>query len=188
VYIETEVRMRSDAELLGSAEASAFRELYDRYSVRIYRFQLGRTRDVDAALELTAETFAQAWLSRARFRDLAGGSAGPWLYGIARHVLVASVRKRRLERRAVDRLGALLGRDDQDEVVPTPLWLEGLDEAIAELPADVRRALELRVVDELPYDDVAREMQTTAGAARVRVHRGLSALRSRFLRTEEATR
>jgi RNA polymerase sigma-70 factor (ECF subfamily) len=178
--------MRSDAQLLGSADAGAFRELYDRYSVRIYRFQLGRTRDAHAALDLTAETFAQAWLSRARFRDLAGGSAGPWLYGIARHVLLASVRTRRLERRALERIGAV--RDDAEEVVPSPLWLEGLDEAIAELPPDVRRALELRVVDELPYDDVAREMQTTAGAARVRVHRGLSALRSRFLQTEEATR
>jgi RNA polymerase sigma-70 factor (ECF subfamily) len=179
--------MRSDAELLGSADPGAFRELYDRYSVPIYRFQLGRTRDPDAALELTAETFAQAWLSRTRFRDLAGGSAGPWLYAIARHVLVASVRQRRLERRAIERLGALLDRDDHD-VVPSPLWLEGLDEAIAELPADMRRALELRIVDELAYDDVARELETTAGAARLRVHRGLSALRSRFLQTEEVTR
>jgi RNA polymerase sigma-70 factor (ECF subfamily) len=109
------------------------------------------------------------------------------LYAIARHVLVASVRQRRLERRAIERLGALLDRDDQD-VVPSPLWLEGLDEAIAELPADMRRALELRIVDELTYDDVARELETTAGAARLRVHRGLSALRSRFLQTEEVTR
>jgi RNA polymerase sigma-70 factor (ECF subfamily) len=182
--------MRSDAELLGSADAGAFRELYDRYSVRIYRFQLGRTRDAHAALDLTAETFVQAWLSRARFRDLAGGSAGPWLYGIARHVLLASVRKRRIERSALERIGAVRDDhgDESEAVVPSPLWLESLDEAIAELPADVRRALELRVVDELPYADVAREMQTTAGAARVRVHRGLSALRSRFLQTKEATR
>jgi RNA polymerase sigma-70 factor (ECF subfamily) len=187
VYIEMEVTMKSDAELLGSADAGAFRELYDRYSVRIYRFQLGRTRDPDAALELTAETFAQAWLSRRRFRDLAGGSAAPWLYAIARHVLVASVRKRRLEQRAVERLGALLGRDDH-EIVPSRLWLEGLDDAIAELPDDIRRALELRVVDELPYDDVAREMHSTTGAARVRVHRGLRALRSRFVQTQEALR
>jgi RNA polymerase sigma factor (sigma-70 family) len=179
--------MRSDAQLLGSADSGAFRELYERHSERIYRFQLGRTRDRDAALELTAETFAQAWLSRTRFRDLADGSAAPWLYGIARHVLLASVRKRRLEQRALERLGAAIDRDD-DEVVPSALWLDGLDEAIAELPPEVRRALELRVVDELPYDAVAREMQTTAGAARVRVHRGLSALRSRFMKTQEALR
>ena len=176
--------MRSDAELLRSSEPAAFRELYDRYSGRIYRFQAGRTRDRDAALDLTAETFAQAWLSRTRFHDLVDGSAAPWLYAIARHVLVASVRKRSLERGALERLGALADRDGE-EVVPRAVWLEGLDDAVAALPEDVRRALELRIVDELPYDAVARELQTTAGAARVRVHRGLRALRSRLLQTKE---
>jgi RNA polymerase sigma factor (sigma-70 family) len=180
-------RVRDDAELLSSADPAAFRELYDRYSVRIYRFQLGRTHDEDAAVELTAETFAQAWLSRSRFRDLADGSAAPWLYAIARHVLIASVRKRKLERSALERLGALGERDDGD-LVASAVWLEGLAEAVAELPEDVRRALELRIVDELPYDTVARELRTTTGAARVRVHRALGALRSRLLQTKEALR
>jgi RNA polymerase sigma factor (sigma-70 family) len=178
--------MKSDAELLRTDDPGAFRELYDRHAERIYRFQLGRARDPHAALDLTAETFAQAWLSRTRFVDLANGSAAPWLYAIARHILLASVRKRRLEQSAVERLGALAERDE--DVVPGELWLEGLDEALAELPDDVRRALELRVVDELPYDAIAAELQTTAGAARVRVHRALSALRSRFMRTQEVLR
>jgi RNA polymerase sigma-70 factor (ECF subfamily) len=182
-----DVRVSSDAELLRSADPAAFRELYDRYSVRIHRFLLGRTRDEDAALDLTAEAFAQAWLSRTRFHDLAAGSAAPWLYAIARHVLVASVRKRKLEHTALERLGALAERDDGD-VTPTTAWLDGLDEAVAALPEDVRRALELRIVDELPYDAVARELETTAGAARVRVHRGLTALRSRLLQTKEVLR
>ena len=74
---------------------------------RVYGYHLRRSRDAHAAHDLTAETFAQAWLSRARFRDEAGGSAGPWLFGIARHVLLVSVRQRRLERRACERLGVL---------------------------------------------------------------------------------
>src|SRR3954453_11417292 len=106
--------MTTDAQLLAAAEtdAHAFREVYDRYAGAIHRFHLGRTRARDAALDLTAETFAQAWLSRRRFRDLAGGSAGPWLFAIARHVLVASVRRGRLERAACEPLGGVdaLGR------------------------------------------------------------------------------
>jgi RNA polymerase sigma-70 factor (ECF subfamily) len=63
--------MRSDAELLRAARSdpAAFRELYERHAVQIHRFHLRRTRDADAAHDLTAETFAQAWLSRRRFRD-----------------------------------------------------------------------------------------------------------------------
>jgi DNA-directed RNA polymerase specialized sigma24 family protein len=105
--------MPTDAELLAAArtDAGAFRRLYDRHADAIHRFHLRRTRQHQTALELTAETFAQAWISRGRFRDLAGGSARPWLYGIAQHVLVASVRKGRLERTATDRLGVTLELD-----------------------------------------------------------------------------
>ena len=85
--------MMTDAQLLAAArtEAQPFRELYDRYADRMYRFHLGRTRSDDAAHDLTAETVAQAWLSRGRFRDEAGGSAGPCLFAIARNVLYTHV-------------------------------------------------------------------------------------------------
>jgi Sigma-70 region 2 len=68
--------------LRAKTDASVFRELYDRYAERIHRLHLARCRDRDAALDLTAETFAQARLSLDRFRDFADGSAAPWLYAI----------------------------------------------------------------------------------------------------------
>jgi RNA polymerase sigma factor (sigma-70 family) len=183
--------MRTDAQLLAAArtDAHAFRELYDRYADRIHRFQLGRTRDHDAALELTAETFAQAWLSRTRYEDRANGSAAPWLFAIARHVLVASVRRSRLEQSACDRLGILTALDrSQVETEPAEEWLDGLDDAWRELTADERDAVQLRVVAELSYDEIGRVAGTTPGAARVRVHRGLAALRHRLLNPKEALR
>ena len=98
--------MSTDAQLLALAcrDPAAFRTLYDRYAERVHGYHLRRCQDPDAAFDLTAETFAQAWLARSRFRDEAGGSAGPWLFAIARHVLLASVRRRALERDACERL------------------------------------------------------------------------------------
>src|SRR3954466_5175009 len=103
--------MKTDAELVHASrdDPGAFRELYDRYVRQVHAFHLRRTRDAEVALDLTAETFAQAWLHRRRFRDRAGGLAGPWLYGIARNLLREAVRRRRgelaawAERRAVAR-------------------------------------------------------------------------------------
>jgi RNA polymerase sigma-70 factor (ECF subfamily) len=183
--------MTTDAQLLARSggDAGSFRELYDRHSARIHRFHLTRTRNREAALDLTAETFAQAWVSRTRFRDLAGGSAAPWLYAIARHVLVESVRKNRLERSACERLGILAELDRGDPAAqPSELWLDELDEAVDELPDDIQRAVHLRIVHDLSYAEVADHLGTTSGAARVRVHRGLTALRHRLLQTKEATR
>jgi RNA polymerase sigma factor (sigma-70 family) len=183
--------MRTDAQLLSAArsDAHAFRELYDRYAEAIHRFHLGRTRAREAALDLTAETFAQAWVSRERFSDLADGSAAPWLFAIARHVLVASVRKRRLERSACEQLGILAAVDRAEAPTePDELWLEGLDEAFAGLTPDVQDAVLLRVLEDMSYEDVAKRTGTSPGAARVRVHRGLAALRDRLLQAKEATR
>jgi RNA polymerase sigma factor (sigma-70 family) len=169
----------TDAELIAAArtDAAAFRALYDRYAARVLRYHERRTNDADAAHDLTAETFAQAWLSRTRFRDEAGGSAAPWLFAIARHVLLASVRKARLEQRACARLGLELSGA---AAAPQEDWLEGLDEALDELPPGQREAIRLRIVDDLAYDGVAGALGTTPAAARVRVHRGLAALRHRL--------
>jgi RNA polymerase sigma-70 factor (ECF subfamily) len=178
---------RTDASLLAASDRDpdAFAELYGRYAQRIHAYFLGRSGDRSAALELTAETFAQAWLVRRRFRDEANGSAAPWLFGIARHLVAQSVRSRRIESRACERLGI---RDRLDEVPatvePTVAWLEGLDEAFADLPAGQRAAVELRVIEGLGYDDVAAGLGTTPAAARVRVARGLGQLRHRLLGTE----
>jgi RNA polymerase sigma factor (sigma-70 family) len=167
----------SDAKLLVAADkdAAAFRALYNRYTERIKGYHLRRCRDEEAALDLTAETFAQAWYARRTFRDEAGGSAGPWLYGIARHVLLQSVRRERLEDGARQRLGMLEHADHPP--APDESWLNDIDELLDELPADQRSALELRVLEDLPYEGVASRLSITPENARTRVHRALSALR-----------
>src|SRR5215831_6616953 len=80
---------KTDVELLHAArtDSAAFRALYERHATAVHSFQLRRSGDREAAYDLTAETFAQAWLSRFRFRDEAAGSARPWLMTIARNVL-----------------------------------------------------------------------------------------------------
>jgi RNA polymerase sigma factor (sigma-70 family) len=173
----------TDRDLLRRADRdpAAFRVVYDRHATRIHGFHLRRTRDAGAAFELTAETFAEAWLSRARFSDPGDGSAAPWLFGIARNVLASSVRRRAVERRGVERLALHV---ESAPVTVDETWLDGLDAdlgaALAELPDGQRRAIELRVIADKAYDDVGRHLAISPGAARVRVHRGLAAIRDRL--------
>jgi RNA polymerase sigma-70 factor (ECF subfamily) len=79
------VTTQTDAQLLVAArtDAHAFRELYDRYAARIHGYHRRRTGSDEPAYDLTAETFAQAWLVRERFEDRLDGTAGPWLLAIA---------------------------------------------------------------------------------------------------------
>ena len=163
--------------------------MYERYADRLYAYCLRRTRSADAAHDLTAETFAQAWAARTRFRDEAAGSAGPWLFGIARNVLRESVRHGRIERATCERLGIFERLDREPaQVEPDESWLGDAREALAGLPESQRSAIALRVLDDLDYASVADALETTPRAARVRVSRGLAALRQRISNGMEAAR
>jgi RNA polymerase sigma factor (sigma-70 family) len=169
----------SDASLLrdSSADPAAFGELYSRHVGAVYRWF--RRRIEWAASDLTAETFARAWLARGRFRDERDGSALPWLLGIATNILAESVRRDRIETRARKRLGLPLdlATDDgfteaEDRLSPR----EALARELALLADHERQALELRVVEGLPYEQVARRLAIRPAAARLRVSRALRRL------------
>ena len=179
--------MTTDAQLIKAArdDPDAFAALYRRHARIIHAFLRGRLPE-QVAGELTAETFAQAALSLRRFRDDKSGSALPWLYGIARNLVRAYYEHERVEIRARQRLGIPLhayeldldettDRLDADRVAPA------LSAALDTLPVSQRRALELRVVDELPYEQVARALGCSQVAARIRVTRALGSL-SRLLK------
>src|SRR3954469_9754210 len=109
---------RTDAELIRAAgsDPAAFGELYERHAPAVFAWTARRASHL--AADLTAETFAQAWLSRRRFRDRRGGSALPWLLGIAQNLLRESLRRDRVEAKARTRLGLPLeiGADDLEHV------------------------------------------------------------------------
>ena len=159
------------------ASADAFAVVYDRHADRLFRWARGRVGDY--AADLTAEVFARAWLKRRSFRDEADGSAFPWLLGIASNVLRDSLRKRQIETRARARLGLPLevAPDPEYERVEQRLSLpEEATRALSELPESDRAVLELRVVDERPYDEIAQQLRISPEAARLRVSRTLRRL------------
>ena len=157
-------------------------EFYEHHAQRMLGLLTRRVCDPDVALDLTAETFAQAYVSRGRFRGESDREAAAWLYRIASRQAARYFRKCAVDRRALDRL--------KIEVLPLTSHervqldeLAGLDDVRSQLRIELRRlsrpqrdALELRVVDELPYAEVARRLDISEQAARARVTRGLKAL------------
>jgi RNA polymerase sigma-70 factor (ECF subfamily) len=182
-----EVPEPTDGQLLRAAERdpAAFGHLYDRHAEDLHRWLLNQGVGDVAGADLLAELFAQAWISRQRFRDDGDGNARPWLFGIARNLLAAYRRKDRVATGARVRLGVRLGvgtdpSDPCDEVadrLDAAAAGPALGEALASLPPGQRAAVGLRVVDGLPYGEVAAALDCTDVTARKRVSQGLRALR-----------
>src|SRR3954451_24950958 len=174
---------RTDAELLIASrdDQRAFRELYDRWADRLLAYFYRRVLDADVAADLLAETFAVAFERRRRFRDV-GRPGATWLYGIAAKELSHWFRNQAVELRAVRRLAIEVPALD-DESIARIEALADVDEHRSALAAALDRigpgerdAVQLRVVEELGYAEIASALDCSEAAARTRVHRGLAHL------------
>ena len=150
-----------------------------------------RVLDVDVAFDLLSETFAKALERRRQFRGASPEEEQGWLFSIARSELSHYWRDGRVERSALARLGVPVpGLSDPEierieDVAGLGEVAAPLADAMASLPEEQRRAVELRVIDECGYADVAVMLGVSEQTARARVSRGLRALAQR-LREPEA--
>jgi RNA polymerase sigma factor (sigma-70 family) len=158
-------------------------DLYGRHAAGVLSFFVRRTYLPDVSVDLMAETFAQAYRDRRQFRGDVDEAGPAWIFGIARHCLSSYWRTGEIERKALRRLGverrALT--DDEYERIEEQAGLSELcsrlREEVAALGSDQREALQLRVVEERSYSEVARELGVSEQTARARVSRALRSLR-----------
>jgi RNA polymerase sigma-70 factor (ECF subfamily) len=163
-------------------DSPAFSLVYERYADDLLPFIVRRVYEVDTAVDLMAETFARAFLKRRTFRGTTDAEAKSWIYAIAGNQISDYFRRSAVELRAVQRLGMEVPKTseaDQERIVE----LAGIGELrgavrleLSRLSDEQQAALQLRVVEELPYEQVAERLGISQQAARARVARGLKGL------------
>lgn len=172
-------------------DADALSQLYVVEGPHLLAFAMRRTFDADAALDIVGETFALAFERRKRFRGETREEAVAWLYSICRSTISHRFRRQGAERRALRRLGVEppAMEDAERQHLEDLAGLGSLRAAVRaemnRLPIEQQAALQLRVVDELAYDDVAQQLGITQQTARARVSRGLRALTRNVTAPEE---
>jgi RNA polymerase sigma-70 factor (ECF subfamily) len=156
--------------------------LYERHSRSLLVFLTRRTFDAEVALDLLGETFAQAVLGRRSFRGADEATAKAWLFGIARNQLARYFKRGAVERRGLRRLRLEAPSAPEAELarVEETAGLHDLRAALRDelsaLSDDHREAIRLRVLDELPYPQIAERLGVSEQTVRARVSRGLRAL------------
>jgi len=182
-HSRAELSVATDAELIVASvdDPRAFRELYDRCADPLLAFLYRRVLDAEVAADLLAETFAIAYEKRGRYRDT-GAPGAAWLYGIARIELSRYFRRHRVQLKTAQRLGLVVPELDDESAHAIARLVEpddrtaGLADALTQMSPAERDAVELRVLSELEYSEIATRLNCTETAARVRVHRGLARL------------
>lgn len=161
----------------------AFEALFARHSGRVQGFLARMVRSEPLAEDLLQSTFLSVIRARGRFEP--GTRFVPWLMTIAANAARDALRHQR-------HVDAYASREDT--AVPTsvqppagdPSMRRHLLDALQQLPPDQREAVVLSKVEGWSFEEIAALRGITAGAARLRAHRGYERLRELLGSLEEA--
>lgn len=143
-----------------------FQDLYKTYAADVYHFAYWLCGDAADAEDIASETFLRAWIHRAKIRT---ETLKAYLLSIARNLYLERLRKHKLHAELGDRLpdptpGPDKRFEDRDDLERIRIALQKLNEVD-------RAAFILRVEHELPYEEIARVLQLSLSAVKVKVHR-----------------
>jgi RNA polymerase sigma-70 factor, ECF subfamily len=175
-----------DDALIAAAQAgdrNAFAEIVRRYQRAVYRVAWALVRNDTDADDLAQETFVRAWAALGRFER--GLPLYPWLARIATNLAFSLFRSRK--RRPETPLEPLLeaGRqwgvdDDPAEHAARDERSERLRACFGALAPEHQAVLALRVMQDMPYDSIAKTLNVPVGTVMSRLSRARAELKRRM--------
>jgi len=169
--------MEQPAELLqrfAHGDLEAFESLFRQFQGEVFRWIVRIVRDPGVAEDLTIETFWRIHRAHARFDP--DRSFGAWARRIATNTALDHLKKPRPEVALPDDLPAAAIPDPgiQQDV------RKRVRQAFRELPAKLRVAATLALMEEEPYQEIADALGISVGAVKLRVFRAVRLLRKRL--------
>jgi RNA polymerase sigma-70 factor (ECF subfamily) len=167
-----------------AGDADGLAALYDRLGARLLGLAQRILGEGGEAEEVLQEVFLFAWRSASSF-DPARGNVLTWLLIATRSRSIDRLRARRPASRpqiqSLEDLGeAPAGPDDVEATAASREWESICRAAVASLPEDQRRALELAYFEGLTHQEIAAKTSIPLGTVKTRVRLGLMKLRERM--------
>jgi len=161
-------------ERFALGDLEAFEALFRQFQGQVYGWIIRIVRDPGAAEDLTVETFWRVYRAHARFRP--EGNFGAWVRRIATNAAFDHLKRTRREVALVD--------DPQAAERPDPAVRreerERIARAFLELPARLRVAATLALIEEEPYENIAEGLGISVGGVKTRVWRAVRLLRRKL--------
>lgn len=178
---------RSDHDLMlavREGEIARLGDLFERYHGQLYGFFVRVTGERTLSEDLVQLVFYRILKYRHTYRD--EGKFSAWIYHLARRVVADHYRKHRAPQAAAASDAELEevpdeGVDVRDRVAISD-DLDRMKRAFSLLPSDQREILTLHRFQRLAHTEIARLLDCSVGATKVRLHRAIKSLREKYLR------
>ena len=180
----------------GQQVESHFERLYLRYHGQVYRFFRRQNLSAENAEELTQNTFLSVYRHLESLRQAEQFES--WLFQIARRELYHQLEKEQALKRkgptvSLEVAGAAELAEEAplkaklSDSVPSPQELlldqearQVLRAAVRQLPEQMRRCMELRVLMDLPYHEIAQVLGLSINTVKSHLFQGREQLRRRL--------
>jgi RNA polymerase sigma-70 factor (ECF subfamily) len=161
----------------GRIDRSIVAALYAEHAAELHAFLLGVLRDSELAADALQATFAKAVELGHTARE---ESRKPWLFRVALNEALVIRRRQGVENRAIERLAWIRprGGEGPDDALARRETVERVREALAALPVEQRRVVEMRVYDDKTFAVIAHELGLPLGTVLSRMQLALKKLRS----------
>lgn len=175
---------QNDIDLIqatAQGDADALMSLYDRYNRLAFGLAYRILGNPSLAEEAVQDAYLQVWNRAASFDISRGSNVRGWLMTIVHN------RSIDIRRRDIDHKPAHVPLEDAEHRLSVPdvwndvsanLTQEAMRSAVATLPQDQRRAIELAFFEGLSHGEIAEQEQTPLGTIKGRMRLGLRKLRT----------
>lgn len=163
--------------LYGRGDYDAFKELYFRHSGRVYGYLRGKLYLPGEAEDLFQSVFAKLHQSREIYDETLPFL--PWIFAIARNVLIDHLRKHKSV--PVDPGKVIILADKRTAENPVVESAASWDEILKLLPQEQRDLLVLRFEEGLSFEEIARRCGGNEVSARKRISRTIQSIRKVLL-------
>jgi RNA polymerase sigma factor (sigma-70 family) len=160
--------------------------LFERYHRELFGYLYHMCGRPDVSEDIVQTVFYRMLKYRHTFTG--EGSFRAWMYHLARNVLVDTAQKNKrmgYHHDVGDYAEKLGGGMAADVSLQREQDLALLREALSALSSEHREVLVMSRFQELRYEEIARILEITEGAVKVRVHRAMNELKKIYQRIEQ---
>ena len=166
------------AAVAADQDRVAFRALFEFFAPRLKAFMHRQGTDPDMVEEIVQETMVNVWRKAQQF-DPAKASASTWVFTIARNLRIDLLRK--INRPAPDMNDPALVPDPEPrplETISRAQEAGRLKKAVASLPQEQQKVLQLAFFEEMAHTQVAEELGIPLGTVKSRIRLAFQRIRS----------
>ena len=166
-------------------DADAFEQLLLEHQKNVYNLCYRMAGNPDDAMDLSQETFLRAWRFLDQYQFASAFST--WLYRLCSNICIDFLRRRRRQQTVPLTIEDADGEEQTyavpdaqplpEEQVELKLTRETLAAAMAQLLPEHRAVLQLRVVNEMSYEQISDVLDIQIGTVKSRLSRARNQLK-----------